>query len=503
MATYYRVNLRDKENNIVYPNIHNSISIDNKTGAITSPGGFIGNASSSTLIYSLETNPTIAATYYLTFMTEKTSQNKQIRHNDGMSYYTREGTTSQKGYACLILGNNIAENTNLNKQGFLRFQSSSTGWGEISQKGAITENLYHYLPTTGGTFLNSNTYMNYALPLTGGKLTGHLYLDGAKSNVGESTSTLFFGNPSQHYASIASNTVGDVVIKAGTDSINYALAFRHGNCFSPADNNITALLGSEDHYWNSTYTNYISSKTLLLNREKGESGGRISFYSKEYDTWFLYMTNSQIANSAPNNRQPSSYGNVTTWALRSFIENSANYGWIWESGHDSKYGQDTSINPMMALSSVNGNLYVRGTITAPYFDGKALKDGNGNTITSTYVPYSRGFGVNLENYSTTNCNNLSYVRTFYAKNNGTGYCSFTQDHPVFQMAYSDNWKTQFITDWRTNLSFTRVCTNGTWSQWGSLTCSLNASVRNFYVIPINTWNSWYSGYVNGTVAFCY
>lgn len=35
MTTYYRVNLRDKENNIVYPNIHNLISIDSIPGNFT------------------------------------------------------------------------------------------------------------------------------------------------------------------------------------------------------------------------------------------------------------------------------------------------------------------------------------------------------------------------------------------------------------------------------------------------------------------------------------
>lgn len=32
MATYYRVNLKDKKNNVVYPNIHNNITIENDTG---------------------------------------------------------------------------------------------------------------------------------------------------------------------------------------------------------------------------------------------------------------------------------------------------------------------------------------------------------------------------------------------------------------------------------------------------------------------------------------
>lgn len=38
MATVFRVDLRDKQNNIVYPNIHNKISINDESGYITVPG---------------------------------------------------------------------------------------------------------------------------------------------------------------------------------------------------------------------------------------------------------------------------------------------------------------------------------------------------------------------------------------------------------------------------------------------------------------------------------
>ena len=37
MATGRRINLKDKKGNIVYPNIHNLITIDSETGAFDAP----------------------------------------------------------------------------------------------------------------------------------------------------------------------------------------------------------------------------------------------------------------------------------------------------------------------------------------------------------------------------------------------------------------------------------------------------------------------------------
>lgn len=98
----------------------------------------------------------------------------------------------------------------------------------------------------------------------------------------------------------------------------------------------------------------------------GKTG--ISFYSTSYVTWVEYMTNTG-SGLASTGGTSSSYGNVTSWARRSTIEQTSGYGWIWDSCANSS---GANPDPKMALSSNNGNLYVKGTITS-----------NGKTVATT------------------------------------------------------------------------------------------------------------------------
>lgn len=98
----------------------------------------------------------------------------------------------------------------------------------------------------------------------------------------------------------------------------------------------------------------------------GKTG--ISFYKTSYVTWVEYMTNTG-SGLASTGGTSSSYGNVTSWARRSTIEQTSGYGWIWDSCANSS---GANPDPKMALSSNNGNLYVKGTITS-----------NGKTVATT------------------------------------------------------------------------------------------------------------------------
>lgn len=98
----------------------------------------------------------------------------------------------------------------------------------------------------------------------------------------------------------------------------------------------------------------------------GKTG--ISFYKTSYVTWVEYMTNTG-SGLASTGGTSSSYGNVTSLARRSTIEQTSGYGWIWDSCANSS---GANPDPKMALSSNNGNLYVKGTITS-----------NGKTVATT------------------------------------------------------------------------------------------------------------------------
>lgn len=131
----------------------------------------------------------------------------------------------------------------------------------------------------------------------------------------------------------------------------------------------------------------VASKGVNVYNSKG-----ISFWLPSFYTWFDYMSSVNAGvGSACTGGTASTYGNVTTYARRSTIEQNTGYGWIWDSCMNTSGANPT---PRMALSSNNGNLYVQGTITS---NGKIVatvdqipsipsisisNSGSGNAVTS-------------------------------------------------------------------------------------------------------------------------
>lgn len=94
-----------------------------------------------------------------------------------------QGTTSTGGVATIAAGNNVATGTAGNAYGQLLLFSSSTGYAYLRATSATTTGTTHYLPETGGTLLNTGNYSSYALPLSGGAMTGNIsYANGSYTN---------------------------------------------------------------------------------------------------------------------------------------------------------------------------------------------------------------------------------------------------------------------------------------------------------------------------------
>ena len=144
----------------------------------------------------------------------------------------------------------------------------------------------------------------------------------------------------------------------------------------------------------------INADKIQLCRKNGINYGRISYYDAAFYTWYDYMSN-PVVGACPTGGTPSIYGDVTSWAKRTLIESTSGYGWIWEATKNSRVTSTSETpTPIMSLSSATGKLTVKGTVVAPTFNGKlignattatkATQDGNGNVITSTYLPLSGG-----------------------------------------------------------------------------------------------------------------
>lgn len=126
----------------------------------------------------------------------------------------------------------------------------------------------------------------------------------------------------------------------------------------------------------------IAAKGIGLNNA-GVAG--ISFYTNAYVTWVEYMTQAGAGRASTGGVAPT-YGDVTSWARRSTIEQTSGYGWIWDSCAN---GAGNNPDPKMALSSNTGNLKVKGDVTAPSFIGALV----GNASTATKLATARNIGV--------------------------------------------------------------------------------------------------------------
>lgn len=137
----------------------------------------------------------------------------------------------------------------------------------------------------------------------------------------------------------------------------------------------------------------IKPLTGMLYANKGilvPSGTGIKMWKESFYTWVEYMR--AASEPSPTGGTLGTYGNVTSYARRSLIENISGYGWIWESCANKA---NVNTKPMMALSSVNGNLYVKGNITAPTFRGDVV--GNATTSNSFQNPFTFTIGLTSKN----------------------------------------------------------------------------------------------------------
>lgn len=142
---------------------------------------------------------------------------------------------------------------------------------------------------------------------------------------------------------------------------------------------------------------------------------------------------------------------------------------------------DNTTLPGIHIDQYNGKFRIFGNpsadeTTAVGAGTPLVVDPYGKTITGGYtltghatddVPITTGFGQNLSGYASSDDNAISGTVVRYSNGQATGKPTGT-DHALFQMAYSDIWKTQLAQDWRTNKAYIRSCNNGTWGDWSEL-----------------------------------
>jgi len=95
---------------------------------------------------------------------------------------------------------------------------------------------------------------------------------------------------------------------------------------------------------------------LILPKESGTS--QLAWWNGTYRTWITYLSGVS-GSTSPTGAAMTSGEVVTSWSMRSLIQNVTGYGWVWESCAESANAAPTI---MMELSSNTGVLRVKGGI---------------------------------------------------------------------------------------------------------------------------------------------
>lgn len=151
------------------------------TGSSASCTGNAATATTASNIVITATNPSSSTGYNIPFITGTYAQ-AASNVNNGLTYYTKEGTTTATGAGTLQLGNNTSTGTAGNKTGWLRLFSEKNGYAELGCTSSATNSTTHYLPNTGGTLLNTGT-TSFTQTLTSGTKIGSIKINGTSKDL--------------------------------------------------------------------------------------------------------------------------------------------------------------------------------------------------------------------------------------------------------------------------------------------------------------------------------
>ena len=245
---------------------------------------------------------------------------------------------------------------------------SGTGGGGVVTNsayglGSLASNTTGFFNTATGYYAGGNTTTGYRDTFLGhgaGALNTTGYSNvfvGADTGYNNSTGhdNVFLGN----HAGVNVTTGSNNIIIGSNVNVISATADNQLNI----GNVITGDLGTKEV----GFAGKVSFNGIQMNTSQGwadHAGHGQSWFSSAYDTWIDYMAPAAVG-SAPNGATPSTIGSIASWARRSLVENYGGYGWIWESKANNAAGDPVA---MMGLNSNNGDLFVRGSVTAPTFN---------------------------------------------------------------------------------------------------------------------------------------
>lgn len=132
---------------------------DGITSRYASSASSATSATNSTNVHVVNRNVSASEFFYLGWVNNLSTEHQPIWANDGLRYYTREGTTSTEGFGELCLGNGVATGTAGNKTGWLRIHAPTGYYAEISMASNLSANRTIYFPNVSGTLAIGNAVL--------------------------------------------------------------------------------------------------------------------------------------------------------------------------------------------------------------------------------------------------------------------------------------------------------------------------------------------------------
>ncbi len=109
------------------------------------------NTNTDTKVSITTTNPSTGTSYYIPFSSSSSSSATGLCANNGIKYWTLEGTTGAIGISELILGNSAKTGTAGNKQGQITIYGTGTGYTVVKPGNNTDTNITITLPSSSGT----------------------------------------------------------------------------------------------------------------------------------------------------------------------------------------------------------------------------------------------------------------------------------------------------------------------------------------------------------------
>jgi hypothetical protein len=306
--------------------------------------------------------------------------------------------------------------------------------GALNTVGAITQN--------GSQVLTAANYSSYALPLSGGTLSGVL--------------TLVSGGTA-------------INISGQSDSFGYNATAGQGTYIKGT--------GATYIYGGGKFFDGATVQTLL-------HAGNYTSYAATANHNHTYDVNNAWLRDANDDANVKLYGNTRQMVFRTdgtteFASGVGGYAFAW------MYGGDSASERRMLLAS-DGRLWTNyhgwlDTMSVAY----ASTAGSADAIDGV------GFR-NTGSNSGTNADNIESNGITYYVAGVTNFSGNSTDGALYSQAYSGNWQHQIAGDYRSGQIALRGKNNGTWQSWRTV---LDSSNYSSYALPLS------GGTLSGTLRF--